>query len=276
MTSTKRKQIFISYAHEDVDFLKRLQVHLAPYQRNNRITINVWDDTKITPGSNWRSEIEEAIASTKVAVVLVSADFLASRFIAEYELPSLLEAAKTDNTVIIPVIVSPSAFEQSELSQFQAINSPDEPLSKMTRHESEELWTQVAWFACSIVMAQITNKKSSLDKAAEVGENLWRQFEVTEIIGRTNHSLIVKAWDISLRRFVAIKLIYTDQDPDGRIVEQLKQMLMREARIVSNLEHQNIGKVYHIQLEPPAIIMQLIEGKSLSERLQMGDSMSIH
>lgn len=44
----KRSSVFISYSHEDVVWLERLRVHLTPLVRENKIEI--WDDTKITPG----------------------------------------------------------------------------------------------------------------------------------------------------------------------------------------------------------------------------------
>jgi hypothetical protein len=137
-THSSRTNTFIAYSHQDKKYLEELQVHLKYFIR--RDNIEVWDDTRIDPGSKWREEIEKALQSTKVAVLLVSANFLASDFIAQHELPSLL---KKDIT-ILPVIVSPCAFESSELAQYQAINAPSEPLTMMTQAKREAVWSEVA------------------------------------------------------------------------------------------------------------------------------------
>lgn len=81
----ERDQVFVSYSHKDKKWLNRLRVHLAPLERDGLLT--VWDDTSINPGANWKKAIREALRAARVAVVLVSADFMASEFIARNELP---------------------------------------------------------------------------------------------------------------------------------------------------------------------------------------------
>jgi WD40 repeat protein len=135
-----RRGVFVSYSHADTRWLKRLQIHIEPLVRDGGIEI--WDDTSLKPGSDWRAEIEKALASAKVAILLVSADFLASRFIATEELPRLLDAAKRDGTVILPLIVGPSRFEASALARFQAINPPSEYLTKLPGWKRDEFFVK--------------------------------------------------------------------------------------------------------------------------------------
>jgi hypothetical protein len=140
----KRNLVFISYSHADEKWLRRLLLHLRPLERKN--LIELFDDTKIKAGANWRREIADGLEKAKVAVLLVSADFVASDFIGENELPPLLKKAKEGGATIIPVIVGPSRFTREEgLSAFQAINDPKRPLCDMSAGESERILVEVSY-----------------------------------------------------------------------------------------------------------------------------------
>lgn len=135
--------VFVSYSHADVQWLERLRVHLKPLERKG--VLSLWDDTKINPGTRWRDEIRNALEHARVAVLLVTADFLASDFIASNELPPLLRAAKERGTVILPVIIKPCRFEQTEeLSDFQAVNNPSRSLITFRAAGREALFLEVS------------------------------------------------------------------------------------------------------------------------------------
>ncbi len=138
-----RDKVFVSYSHKDAEWLERLQVHLKPLQREGKV--DWWDDTRINAGMKWRMEIKNAIDVARVAVLLISADFFASDFIAEYELPPLLRAAESEGMTILPVIISPSRYQNDKsLSEFQSINKPSQPVIDMEKGESEKLWDLLA------------------------------------------------------------------------------------------------------------------------------------
>jgi nucleoside 2-deoxyribosyltransferase len=134
---------FVSYSHADRDCLERLQVHLRPIVREGLVQIMA--DTEIKAGEKWKERITSALNRAAIAVLLISADFLASDFIVDNELPPLLAAAEERGTVIIPLILKPCRFERDDhLSCFQAINSPKKPLLMLNAVEQEELYSKVA------------------------------------------------------------------------------------------------------------------------------------
>ena len=138
-----RNRVFVSYSHMDEHWLHRMLVHLTPLQKEG--VIDVWSDTRLRPGDDWKVEIEQALENASVAVLLVSADFLASEFVTENELPPLLRAAETNGTTILPVIVGPSSFQETpSLRRFQTVNDPKTPLLAMNAWEQETLFDKVA------------------------------------------------------------------------------------------------------------------------------------
>lgn len=143
LTTGNSKKVFISYSHKDTAHLERLRVHLKPLEKLG--VVDVWDDTKIKVGDHWEQEIETALHKAAIAVLIVSADFLASDFIVDNELPPLLEKAQLDGTKIVPVILKPCRFSRdANLSRFQALNQPDKPVHGMNESEQEVIWDRLS------------------------------------------------------------------------------------------------------------------------------------
>ena len=153
-SEVKRDQVFISYSHKDKKYLEKLQTMLKPMMRND--TILVWDDTKIQAGAKWRDEIEKALARANVAVLMVSANFLASDFIAKHELPPLLNAAEQEGLKIIWVPVGYCLYEETEIEQYQAVHNPSQPLESLKGAKLNQVLVKICQEikAASIATAQ--------------------------------------------------------------------------------------------------------------------------
>ena len=151
--------VFISYSHQDVTHLARLQRYLSPHVHNG--TILLWDDTRLKPGDEWKRSIERALSSARVAVLLVSVDFLASEFITQVEVPLLLAAAEARGTCILPVILTPCLFRRTTLSRFQAVNDPALPLSGLSQHEQDLVWERVVDTVLDVLDAPIQVSSAS-------------------------------------------------------------------------------------------------------------------
>jgi len=137
------KHVFISYSHADRKWLDHLLRHLKPLVREGYIEI--FSDKNIRVGADWRRELQAALDAASIAVLIVSADFLASDFIMDQELPRLLAGAANRGTIIMPVIAAPSLFgTMPSLSRFQAVNPPNRPLSAMRPSEWNKVLADLA------------------------------------------------------------------------------------------------------------------------------------
>ena len=136
-----REQVFISYSRRDAEWLRMLQIHLKPLIRKG--TLAIWSDTNISSGAKWRNEIERALASAKVAVLLVSPHFLASDFIVDNELPPLLESAEKDGLKVIWIPVSASLYTETEIERYQAAINPSNPLDSLSSAQLNAVFVQI-------------------------------------------------------------------------------------------------------------------------------------
>ncbi|MDQ2713472.1 MAG: toll/interleukin-1 receptor domain-containing protein [Chloroflexota bacterium] len=144
-----RTNVFIGFSQQDSHDLADLHIHLKPYVRSG--VLKVWDNTMIPPGARWHEEHMRAIQAAKVAILLISAHFLASDYIVNTELPLLLKAAEQGRIKILCVILSHCNFGATDLARFQPVNAPSRPLSVMTPGQRDEVWMQVAKYACDIL-----------------------------------------------------------------------------------------------------------------------------
>jgi eukaryotic-like serine/threonine-protein kinase len=162
-TPAPRARIFISYARKDNEapdpslrWLERLQAHLAPLAQEG--LISTFSDLDIALGETWHDRILAQLMSAKVAILLVSPNFLASSYIRNSELPLLLRRARQGGLAIIPVIVRPCLFktttfrfpdpvqgpEQFSLADLQVANAHDRALSELDETEQDRVLLTVA------------------------------------------------------------------------------------------------------------------------------------
>ena len=96
-------RVFISYSRANKDHKERLVKHLSALKADG--TISLWHDGCIKAGELWREELKRAMDESEVALFLVSADFIASPFCQDVEVPRMLERHRSEGVLIVPVIV---------------------------------------------------------------------------------------------------------------------------------------------------------------------------
>ena len=129
--SSERRHVFISYTRVDREWVDRLKLMMAPLLRATGLELRLWDDSQILLGTKWRDAIESALAEAKVALLLVSAEYLASEFVMDQEVPKLLAAAEEDGLHVLWVCLSPCPVTLTPICNYQALLPPSPTLAEM-------------------------------------------------------------------------------------------------------------------------------------------------
>ena len=90
-------------------------------------------------------------------------------------------------------------------------------------------------------------------------------YEISGVIGRGGMGVVMKGWDVSLDRFVAIKVLnpaYTGQSAS-------RQRFAREAQAAAAVLHDNVIAIYGVDRwnDMPFLVMPYIKGESLQQRI---------
>lgn len=140
--TTPTRDLFISYAHEDEQWLRRIVQHLQPLVTAGTITI--WTDKNIKAGQFWHEELNQALGRARVALLLVSPAYLGSTFVAEDELPALIRAAEDRRTRLTWALLSKATYQSTPVAKLQAAHDPDHPLDTLKVPDRESVLSKIA------------------------------------------------------------------------------------------------------------------------------------
>lgn len=183
MSAPPRDEVFVSYSHKDAKFVDELLMHLKPLARLGHVT--KWSDKDIAPGSKWFDEIQTAFAAAKVAVLMVSPDFLASDFIQEHELGPFAKQAAATDVRILWVPVRASMYSATPLRNYQSAISPDRPLAEMKRGERDSALVSI----CQKIASALA---SSADASRPTSRSVHRaSLTPIELLASPSHLLTI-------------------------------------------------------------------------------------
>ena len=123
----KALQIFVSYSHVDEKLKDELIKHLSPLKRLN--LIEAWHDRKISAGDQWDTKIDDALKSADIVLLIISIDFINTRYCYDVELGQALERERKGEIVIISVIARTCMWKTSEFARLQAVPTDGKAIS---------------------------------------------------------------------------------------------------------------------------------------------------
>jgi internalin A len=141
-SSTRRAQVFISYAHKDSRLKDELLNILKPLRDTNGL-IDDWHDGLILPGQCWDDEIARALQQSDIVLMLISSDFIASDYIQQVEIRRAIERADRGQCTVVPVMLWLTDLEGQPIERFDAIPfKGKQPIGKY--RPRSDAWYQVS------------------------------------------------------------------------------------------------------------------------------------
>ncbi len=122
-------EVFCSYAHEDEPLCEDLQRHLKALEHIN--LIRPWHDRRISPGAEWERAIAAQLQAAEIIVLLVSPDFLASKY-CNHEAGVAMKRHESRQAVVMPVILRPCLWESQPFARLQVLPKDGEPVTDWT------------------------------------------------------------------------------------------------------------------------------------------------
>ncbi|WP_321337389.1 toll/interleukin-1 receptor domain-containing protein [Breoghania sp.] len=133
-------KLFFSYSHADEKFRDTLEKHLSALKHEG--LINSWHDRKIPAGDEFDNVIDENLEQAEVILLLISSDFIASRYCFEIEMKRALERHKEGTARVIPVILRHCDWKTMPFAKLMAAPTDGRPIKAWA--DIDEAYTNVA------------------------------------------------------------------------------------------------------------------------------------
>src|SRR5579883_2198861 len=129
----------ICYAREDKIFREQLERHLSSLKRQ-QIIIS-WSDKEITPGAEWRKEIDSQLNTADLVLLLVSSDFMDSEYCYSVEMQQALQRHKAGLARVIPILLRAVDWRGAPFSDLQMLPEDTKPIAQWG--DRDEAWNNV-------------------------------------------------------------------------------------------------------------------------------------
>lgn len=137
-----QNNIFISYSHRDKVW-KNLLIKYFKVLENQGL-IARWDDRHIQAGANWAQQIKQAAVQARMAIFLISDDFLASKFIIQQEVPYFLQRRENGELIVFPIIIKDCFWDIIDwLKAIQVRPKDGKPLAEFEEAQRDKVIKEI-------------------------------------------------------------------------------------------------------------------------------------
>jgi hypothetical protein len=133
-------RLFLSYAHKDEKYVRRLQVELKLMERNGLIL--PWYDRRLTGGEKWEPRILQELNEADAVICQPSPEYLASDFCLS-ELNAAIKRREAGEAELIPYVLRTSGWKEVlTLGEIQLLPADAKPLAQWK--DNDQYWRAVA------------------------------------------------------------------------------------------------------------------------------------
>jgi serine/threonine protein kinase len=256
-------QIFLSYTRLDEEKVEDL------YQKLSAAGFKPWMDKKdILPGERWKSSIQKAVQRSDFFLACLSANSVNKRGSTQKEIKDALDIWREkleDDIYLIPIRLEDCEIPEG-LSDVRWVDLFEEDgwaqLVKAIRIGMER-WAEVPADEELSPATEMATPGLECARGDKVG-----RYEIVEELGRGAMSVVYKAHDPDIDRWVALKVMHFGR---GAQSEELKRRFKREAISAGRLRHPNIVAVHDAGEDrgKPFIVMEYLEGPTLAQAIKI-------
>ena len=117
-TREDKKKVFVSYSHENPDWLTTISRMLRGLQTSG--IIEPFDDRLIAIGQEWDAAIKAKLDAADLVILIVTFDFLGSTYIHQVEIEHALQRHKEHRTCLLPIIAEDCDWEHQSWAKIDA------------------------------------------------------------------------------------------------------------------------------------------------------------
>ena len=122
-------EIFFSYSREDKPLRDKLEIHLSSLRQQG--VISSWHDRQIVAGSEWEEEIDRHMRTADIILLLVSPDFVNSKYCYDIELPYAMRRHEAGEAYVVPILLRPVArWKNLTFTRLQVYPSGGVPITQ--------------------------------------------------------------------------------------------------------------------------------------------------
>jgi len=215
-------KIFFCYAREDEPLLNELKKHLRPLQYEG--LIDVWYDRDVSAGTEWETVIKQHLNAAEIILLLVSPDFMSSKYCYGVEMKLALERRKRGEAEVIPVILRHVYWHGGPLGKLQALPTDGKPVTDPGWHNPDraffDVTTGIRNVLTSLLIKKLTLLRSLTGHRSDVLSVAISPDGLTLVSGSRDKT--IKVWNLNTgkeeRLFLshAVAVLSVAISPDGQ------------------------------------------------------------